>query len=487
MAARAIDIVRTGPSTRFVIDYETADDAANNRTLIKVWRGAYNGPAGDSTSHYDDRGRHVWWSNGNPGNARDQDPFLPGGYAQNQNRWNDYYTYYQDHDANGNAQLQFGMNVAYYIGGGPGLNSSTDYYSAVYNLSRYPQVPGTMAAPTFSGIGPHAVTITWVAPSRGHADINNYDLHVCESAVHDPVTCTAWYNWTGSTATSKAFTDLKRNTVYFVAMRAQNGDGAGGWSPWASFTTSQFDIPSTPTGYGFSDKTSTSVYTTLPTIADNGGGSITGMEVEYNTTASSTGSTIVGASALRSILINNRAVGSAIYYRMRVRNSVTGGGWSAWGGWVNTTLLSNTPSQVATFTVDGIDDTEAVLHWTAPSTLNGATITGYALRVATNDAFSAGLQTFTVSASVFDKTLTTLVAGTTYYAQVWANSSNGLGGYSDILSFTTLAVSANGLYFDFGSGPVFCEVWYNDAGTFKLCEPWQNVGTVSDVWKVGVS
>lgn len=485
--ARAIDVVRSSPSTRFVVDYETVNDAANNRTLIKVWRAAYNGPAGDSTSKYNDRGSQAWWSNGNSGNARDQDPFLPSGYAQNQNRWDDYYTYYQGHDANGNAQLQFGMRLIYYIGSGPGQNSNNEYYSASYNLSRYPQAPGTMDPPTFSGIGPHAVTINWVAPSRGHADINNYDLHVCESAVHDPVTCTAHYGWTGSTATSKNLTALKRNTTYYVALRAQNADGAGAWSPWASFTTSQYSVPSVPTGYSFTDKTSTSAYTTVPTITDNGGGPITGLEVEYNTTATSVGATTLSASSLRTFLINGRAVGSALYYRVRVQNSVVGGGWSAWGAWVNTTLLSNTPSQVATFTVDGIDDTEAVLHWTAPASLNGSTLTGYSLRVATNDSFSAGLQSFSLASTVLDKLVLGLTPGATYYAQVWATSNNGLGGYSNVLSFTTLAVSASGIYFDFGSGPVFCEVWYNDAGTFKLCEPWQNIGTVSDNWKAGVA
>jgi hypothetical protein len=479
--ARLLTNNHTGPSTVFGLDADWGtQDAANNRTLVKVWRQCWNGPAGNSTSHSNNLGRHSWWSNdigeGVGNTIRQQAPFLPSGYAQNQLRWSDYYEYWVTHDGNGNRQLQFAQRVNFGVSGSA-LGTNEDQYTGVYNIPRIPQVPGTMAPPTFSGITANAVTINWVAPSRGHADINNYDLHVCTAATHDPSVCTVWYNWTGSTATSKSFTTLARNTKYYVAMRANNSDGPGGWSTWASFTTNAFSVPSKPTGYSVSDKTSTSFYTTMPAVADNGGGPLDDLRIEYSTAPNSTGSTVVALGSYTTAFVNNLTAGT-YYLRMAVHNAVPGGGWSDWGDWITITMATNVPTQVNSIVLSGVTDTQVTVTWAVPSSLNGSTLTGYFVRVAQDRTFATGLKTATVDASTLTATITGLTAGTTYFVQVWPTSNNGPGGYSNILSFITDATATDGIYMNIGGTVKFCEVYINDAGTIKRCSPYQNVGGV---------
>ena len=359
--------------------------------------------------------------------------------------------------------------------------SSTFTTSNTFGLTDFARPPAKMAKATFSNLTNSSVTVNWVAPSSA-VSITDYDLHVCTSATHSSSACTVHYSWTGGTATSKNFTGLTRGKKYYVGLRAKSSEGTGEWSDWANFTTVGYSVPSTPTGYSVTDITSGSAYTTIPSVSDNGGRALDDIQIQRNTSQSSTGATTQTRGSYNTIFMSGLTGNTDYYYRMRVHNAE---GWSSWGGWYHFKTKA-TPSKPTSFDVNPLSSTTAEATWGPPANLYGSTVTSYTLRVAKNATFSSGLKSYTLSASATSYTITGLAEGSPYYAQIWANVAAGVGEYSDVVGFSTPAggSASYGLYYDFGSGPVFCEVWYNDGGTWKLCEPYQNV---SGDWKVGIA
>lgn len=346
-------------------------------------------------------------------------------------------------------------------------------------------VPAKMSTPTVSGVDHDSALISWSYPSNGGSALDNIDLRVNRTNDPNSTSNAAWTNWVGL-VTSKQLEGLPRNTQYYAFVRASNGIGEGPWSEGRAFKTSKYGPPSTPTGYGVTALTSETCYTTAPTVADNGGMSLSNLQIELNTSQSSSGAETLTAGAYKNIFLTDLVPDTQYYYRMRVYNAASSGGWSAWGGWVPFKTLADTPSAPPNISVSFISGSSAVISWDEPLTLRGSTPAGYQLRIATDTLFGNGLRSFSPGPDGSPLSIAQLSPGTTYYVQLWTVTNNGIGAYSVPITFTTLADSTNGLYSDFGSGPVFCEVWYNDAGTWKLCEPWQNVGDLSDDWKLGV-
>lgn len=334
--------------------------------------------------------------------------------------------------------------------------------------------PSQMAAPTFSAVTATEATVNWTAPASDSA-INNYDLNVCDSASASAGNCTVHYGWTGSTATSKALTGLKRNTTYHVRIAANNSGGRGPFSSWSTFKTSQFSAPSAPTGYGATDVTPTTAYTSMPAVADNGGGDLSDIRIQLNTSASETGATTLTANGYQPIFIQGRTPDTQYYYRMAVKNEVTGGGWSAYGSWVEFKTVTNRPSHVGLFSAVEVDDVKVRLAWDSPVDLNGSTVTGYQLRLALNDSFSSGLKMESTGASSDEHEFTGLNPGTRYYAQIWPLSAAGAGGYSDIITFVTQteALAQDWIHNDgqFRAG----KWWTRHNGQWYLSDFWENV------------
>ena len=371
-------------------------------------------------------------------------------------------------DSYGPYQIQDTGDVGFAIGGGSAAT-----------------VPGTMSAPTVSGVDHDSALISWTYPPNGGSALDDIDLHVNRTNNPTDPNGAAWYNWVG-VVTSKQLENLPRNTQYYAFVRASNGVGEGGWSSGTAFKTSQYAPPSTPTGYGVTAVTSETCYTTAPTVSDNGGMALSNLQIQVNTTQSATGAETHTAGAYENIFIKDLVPGTQYYYRMRVYNAAPGGGWSEWGDWVGFTTLSNTPSAPTDIVTGFISGSGVVVSWDPPEYMRGSTLAVYQLRIATDDRFGNGLRSFAPGPDGSPFPISQLSPGTTYYVQLWAITDNGPGAYSTPVLFTTLADATSGLYLDFGTGPQFCEVWYNDEGVWKLCEPWQNVGTVSDDWKVGV-
>lgn len=434
--------------------------------------------------------------------------------------------------------------------------------------------PGQVPWVNATSVTSDSFTVNWGAPGNGGAAITNYDLHICRSAAHDP-TGAAFYNWTGSTATSKSFTGQPRGTTFYASVRAQNGAGEGAWSDWYQFqlphtvpdkptapalnsktstsvnvtitdpayvgagatdrqvdysTTSDFssnvttvpsgygftftigslprntpyyvrhrvknaigwsawsdalavttsvDKPTAPTGYTPTDITSTTAYSGLPFVSDNGGSALAGLRIQGNTSASETGATTTTVTEYSPAFMQGLAVGATYYYRMAVLNSGEGAQWSDYGPWGSFTTVSNVPGPPGAPTISAIGNNQATATWTAPSNLYGATITGYTLRVSPQQSFATGAS-WNVGSGVLTRLMDGLQPGTKYYVQVWSNSNNGLGSYSSVTSFTTTgtAPSASSMWVRVGG------VWRQGTlhlrvgGVWKAVTPWVRIGGV---------
>lgn len=262
-----------------------------------------------------------------------------------------------------------------------------------------------------------------------------------------------------------SFTGLSRGTAHYARYRTKN---AIGWSDWSATLTvvTDLDPPSAPTGYGVTDLASTTAYTSTPAVADNGGGSLTNVEIQLNTTATATGATTLTRGKYAPIFISGRTAATVYWFRMRVANA---GGFGAWGEWVSFTTKGDVPSPPTSVAVGSIGDTTASVSWGAPASLNGTTVTTYTVRVSTTDTFAAA-SVQTVAASPL--ALTGLLPGTPHYVQVWSNSPNGVGSYSGIVSFTTTGVA-----------PAPAVRWKRIAGVWKSGVWWKKIPGLG--WRSG--
>jgi hypothetical protein len=179
---------------------------------------------------------NVWVANDYWGHHRPNMPFAPGDYAGKSIAYGSGDGNWKGHDGNGN--MSFVMRLQHPA---PGPFNTADTGDQWVAADRIGAVPGQVGGLGANTITPTTATVYWSTPSRGNADIDNYDLHVCDNTAFNGSGC-VHYNWTGNTATSKALTGFNPGTTYYMRVRAHNGDGDGAWSGTYSFTT----LPSTP-------------------------------------------------------------------------------------------------------------------------------------------------------------------------------------------------------------------------------------------------
>ena len=255
-----------------------------------------------------------------------------------------------------------------------------------------------------------------------------------------------------SATTTPSFTGLNRATTYYYRWRARNAVGWGPYSPILTITTNS-SVPSVPTAYGVSDLASTTAYTTMPAVADNGGSELVNVRVQLNTFAPATEVGEYTEGGYRPLLLSDLSPGQAYEFRMAVANA---SGWSEWGDWVVFTTRTDVPGPPGTVTVTSVTESTCVVSWDAPFPMLGATIISYRIRVARNKAWGAGLQTFTVDSTTQSQVVTGLQASSLHYAQVWAIASAGPGSMSLPVEFTTT-----------GTPPIPRSIWMRIAGTYR--------------------
>jgi hypothetical protein len=321
--------------------------------------------------------------------------------------------------------------------------------------------PETPAAPVVASKTATSINLTLTDPDFNSAPITGRQTQLSTSSSFSTVQATV----TTTTPTFTAANGVLRNTLYYTRWQAVNSVGPSDWSGTTSVQT-DVQLPSAPANYTAVDIGSTTAYSSLPSVSDNGGSSLINMTAQYNTTASSTGATTVTAGTYRAAFFSGLTANTTYWYRLAVTNGGTGGGIGPYGSWVSFTTKSNVPNPPGSVAASLLANTTARISWVAPTTLNGATINGYSLRVSSSPAFSTGSLVYTLG-NVLLQDLTGLQPGTTYYAQVWSTTTNGSGSYSTPISFLTT-----------GTAPAPAAFWNRIAGIWKPGILWLRVAGV---------
>ncbi|WVX89576.1 minor tail protein [Microbacterium phage HitchHiker] len=325
--------------------------------------------------------------------------------------------------------------------------------------------PGEAPAPTVSSKTSSSISVSAGYPSYVGGGILERQTQISRNNFVDIV---------GSTNANFniSFSPLPRTTLHQIRTRVRNAEG---WSDWSETLTvmTEGTPPSAPVGLAAYEIASTSFRLGLGTISDNGGAVPTQVRVKISTTASDAGlirtDTYPQWYAPR---ITGLTKNTTYYVSQAAFNSVEGGGWGPYSGWMGVKTLANVPNAPA-LSAQSVTASSATLQWVAPTDLGGATITGYRIRIGSNRSLTANAREFLTAANVLTQVFTDLSG--TYYAEVWTETSNGRGSSSPLLTFTTTGGGAtSGVWFSGADGiPRFAETWFSGAdGVPRLAEVW---------------
>lgn len=229
------------------------------------------------------------------------------------------------------------------------------------------------------------------------------------------------------------FSGLSRGTNYRLRQKIKNAIGDSPWSDWITMRTAVVP-PSALTGYAPTDAASTSVWSTVGSLADNGGEVPSDIRVQINTVQSDVGALTTTVGFFGIFPITGLTPGSSRWYRLAAYNAA---GWGPYGPWVQFTTKTNVPTHPMLPNVSSITSSSASVDWDEPADNLGSTLISYVLRVATNKGISQNVKTFTLPPAETSQALSPLAPATTYYYILHSISSNGLGSTIAIGSFTT--------------------------------------------------
>ena len=189
-------------------------------------------------------------------------------------------------------------------------------------------------------------------------------------------------------------------------------------------------VPDAPTGLTLTaSDTQVAVAWTAP--ADNGGTAITGYDLDYKLSTSTTWVSTTHSGTGRTFAITGLTNGQSYQVRVAAINSQGTGGYVT-----GTSTLADRPDAPTglTFTPG---NTQIALSWTAPADNGGSTITGYDVeyRSGVSGPFTGASHTGTGTTAA----ITGLTNGQSYQVQVRAKNSYGAGAWSALGSSTPIA------------------------------------------------
>lgn len=215
-----IGVTKNSPNTSFWLEADVLSYHPDQGYVrIRCYLRAANGPSGSSGSQYNGAGAQVGYVGSGEFGRHSGNPFLPGGYGQNAQRWRD-----GPWDVNvgmgGEANIGLSMLLSY-------GNINEWFGGSVYS----PWVP---QAPTPVGIDQLTPTSARYRFSGNGANGSGIDAWQAQIATDAAFTQNVQTVGSGGTTT---FTDLTPATRYYFRSRGHNGVGWGYWSSTLSDLT----------------------------------------------------------------------------------------------------------------------------------------------------------------------------------------------------------------------------------------------------------
>ena len=260
-----------------------------------------------------------------------------------------------------------------------------------------------------------SVSLNWNQATNA----SSYSIEVSQSAGFSTIA----NSLNAITTNSTSLTGLIPGTTYYWRVKANNADGSSDWSASRSFTTNM----TAPTlGLPTNAATNSSIAPTLNWTAITNASSYL---VEISTDATFT--TLLSAKntvTTNSLGLSGLIAGTTYYWRVKANSSLTSSNWSA--SWSFTTNMTAPTLSLPT---------NASTNSSIAPTLNWTPITNassYLVEISTDATFTTIVSAKnTVTTNSLG--LTGLIAGTTYYWRVKANSSSTSSDWSSVWSFTT--------------------------------------------------
>jgi len=309
---------------------------------------------------------------------------------------------------------------------------ATVTYSMDYSAPTAPYLNGTQVATSITSTS--AVISNLVVASDGGGTMVDVQAQTNTS----PTDVGATLFQTGAWANIPVSRLPRYTTIYYRVRVANNTYGWGPWSAWKSFQTLAV-VPTMGTAYSAGSLTRNSAIIRGLSVTDNGGQAPVDVRVQYNTSATDVGASVVTQGSWKNVAVSGLAALTTYHYRCAAYNSA---GWSAYGPWKSFTTLSDAPSDMAAPTFSSVTDTSMRASWVAPA-MNGATFVAYRYEVSLVDTFASLVTSGTTAALFID--LTDLIPGTRYYVRVRANATPNNGGYGVANQLTTGFAPNSGL------------------------------------------
>ncbi len=295
-----------------------------------------------------------------------------------------------------------------------------------------PDAPTGLSA---TASGRTAISLSWTAPSDdGGATITGYQIELSTNAGS---------NWsdlmanTGTTSTTYTHTGLLAATTYHYRISAINSVGTGNPSNVDHATTDAASAPDAPTGLTATASGRTAINLSWTAPSDDGGGAITGYQIELSADAGSDWSDLVANTGTTSTTYTHTGLlpGTTYHYRISAINSAGTGNPSNIDN--ATTDAASVPDAPTGLAATASGQTSIVLSWAVPSNDGGATVTGYQIEMSTDAGANWSDLVANTESSATTYTHTGIPEGATRHYRVYAINSIGASDPSNVANATT--------------------------------------------------
>ncbi len=282
----------------------------------------------------------------------------------------------------------------------------------VTDVSEAPEAP---PVPTIGTATTTSLVVNWQAPANPGSAITDFDVQ------YRATDAASWSSWSHSgTARATTITGLDENTEYAVQVRAQNSYGESPWSPSASGTT----VPDAPAITSVSSPSASSI--SFDWSLPSGPATITGYDILYRVSSTSTLSTWTHTGTSRSATITGLDENTEYAVQVRARNA---GGPSEWWGSSGTTR----PEAPSITSTSAASSSSIRLDWSLPG--GPAAITGYDLQY--REDGETDWEDRAHSGTGRSATISGLDDDTEYEVQVRAQNAGGMSEWSPSGTATT--------------------------------------------------